>query len=94
MKKLNKKEVECLKKSFDDCEYIQSFEDEEGKGFVFSLGDLCFKYVSGRFYYMENMKPIYNPSMLLIHVLGKNAAFDYCKRKAKEEFKRIAKDFF
>jgi len=40
------------------------------------------------------MKPIYNPSMLLIHVLGKNAAFDYCKRKAKEEFKRIAKDFF
>lgn len=30
MKKLNKKEVKCLKKSFDNCEYIQSFEDEEG----------------------------------------------------------------
>lgn len=94
MKKLNKREIESLKKYFSECEYIQSFDDAEGHGFIFNLGELCYKYVSGKFYFMENMKPVCNPSMLLIHILGKKAANDYCKQKAKEEFKRIAKVFF
>lgn len=93
MKKLNKTNVELIKNNFNLAEYIESFEDSEGAGFVFCIGKACFKYEAGKFYFMEKMKPVEILPVALIAAIGEEQAKIYTKAKARVEFRKAAQKF-
>lgn len=93
MKKLNKTNVELIKNNFNLAEYIESFEDSKGAGFVFCIGKACFKYVAGKFYFMEKMKPVEVLPVALIEILREEQAKIYTRAKARKEFREAAKRF-